>query len=71
MHPDNPKSYQSFRLLAYQGKKATDADQSADLQFVLQEVSGEKRQKTFGTFEQVVNFLLDELKVPKKEDVHH
>ena len=61
------KSFQSFQLHHY--RETTDDPEKAHFhRFVLQELSGKQREKGFRNFEQVVNFILDELEVPKKGD---
>ncbi|MCL4299101.1 MAG: hypothetical protein KJ077_25420 [Anaerolineae bacterium] len=54
------KPYRSYLLRCWQEQAATSGQPSV-WRFVVQEVSGEQRQWAFGSFEQVVGFLLDEL----------
>jgi hypothetical protein len=67
MELDKNKSFQSFRLRHYQ-EKTGDPNKPHFHRFVLQELSGKQREKGFGSFEQVVNFILDELEIPKRSN---
>ncbi len=60
MHHGKVKAYRSYLLRCWQEQGAT-PDQPPVWRFVLQEISGEQRQLGFGSFEQMADFLLDEL----------
>jgi len=61
MHGKKAKSYRSYLLRCWQEQAATPG-QPPVWRFAVQEVSGEQRQWAFSSFEQVVDFLLDELR---------
>jgi hypothetical protein len=64
MQGKKAKPYRSYLLRCWQ-EQAAAPGQPPVWRFVVQEVSGEQRQWAFGSFEQVVDFLLDELWGPE------
>jgi len=58
------KSYRSYLLRCWQ-EQAAAPGQLPVWRFAVQEVSGEQRQWAFSTFEQVMDFLRDELLGPE------
>lgn len=58
-------SYQSY-ILHYRQDQATLSGEWPGHHFILQEVSEQTDQRIFDSFEQVMNFLLDELQVGQR-----
>ncbi len=64
MDSEKTKTCQSYWLRPYQAEASTTL--SSTTCFVLEEVSSEHRRQGFASVEQVIDFLLDELQVPKR-----
>ncbi|MBE7555558.1 MAG: hypothetical protein HS126_31295 [Anaerolineales bacterium] len=64
MQRKKARLYRSYLLRCWQ-EQAAGSGQSSVWRFGVQEVSGEQRQWTFGSFEAVVDFLLNELWGPE------
>lgn len=60
MQSGNANPYQSYLLRCWQEQKAA-PDRPPVWRFVLQEISGKQRRLGFGSFEQMADFVLDEL----------
>lgn len=53
------KAYRSYLLRCWSDQSATSREQGT-WYFIVEDISGEQKQQEFQTFEQVMNFLLDE-----------
>ena len=66
MHDKQVKTFRSYLLHCWPESSGTPAE-SSPWCFTVEDVSGEQQRQEFRTFEQVMNFLLDELLGQPKE----